>query len=232
MIVPPFGFLRKAAGGGASGVYIMTPNTANFNGNDYATLNGQGRILAGGYADTISNILPNDNYWGACTNTAVGVFSGSIYRALYKFDFSMLPAGGTITAVEFGIFENAYNFGTDYDLHVLTQAFVTASHAGTCEETNDSNAVSWNQYSGSSSWATAGGDFLATVYGSFAADENVWQTISSANLLAYAQAVYASPSADCGLLLKATTEAADSRNTFENELGTNGLLPYFKVVFA
>jgi hypothetical protein len=91
-----------------------------------------------------------DNNFGSLTNLHVRSHATDIYRFIIHFT---LPAGsGTISDVKLYTYEN-YSFiasGTA-NIHQLTQTGWTEA------------GVTWNKYDGSNAWATAGGDFNATV---------------------------------------------------------------------
>jgi hypothetical protein len=218
--------------GGPSGDYFLTTNTADFNSNVYATLAAANRILTGVATDSIYSGYGDDQYWGNCPGMPIGGAVSYPYRGLIKFDFSQLPAGGTISAVELGGRNTSWASTTTYNIYALTRAYATAAHTGTCAETNQSTAVSWNQYSGTSTWTTAGGDYSATLLGSFTINgDPAWRTVTAANLLTYVQTAYATPAGDYGIIIMSSNEGANSSNALSSDIGTDGARVYLKVTF-
>jgi roadblock/LC7 domain-containing protein len=151
-------------------------------------------------------------------------------------------AGKTISDVELGVYQSGFSNNGTVEVYRLTRAYVAASHAGACEEANDTAAVSWTEYSGTNTWTNAGGDFAAELLGSFVWDEIGWRTVTNEAdcgggtddcLVDYVQKVANGTYTDYGLILKTSSESVTStRNGIGSDIATDGTRPYLKVTFS
>lgn len=218
----------------------FTPNTTNFDSLTYATLNGNDQIVATGASDFISSGLSDHNYYGNCANAEIGRnVSAVIYRILLKFDLSDIPATATISAVQLKIYGAAWNVAGTVEAYKLTRGYTTAAHSGECLNDNDANAVSWNEYSGTSTWTTAGGDY-DTKLGELTFGEN-WLAFTNTAacgggsddcMIKYVQDVIDETTTDYGIILKASNESTTSQNAIVSDVGTNGTRFYLKVTWT
>ena len=105
-------------------------------------------------ADTYLNHNNDHDNYGTEAHLNVGDNSGDQKRSILKFDFSALPIGAVISAVELDLYyydaANADPVGRTYWAYRLTQRNWTETGA------------SYNHYTGSSSWVTEGGDYTTT----------------------------------------------------------------------
>ncbi len=114
-----------------------------------ATLTIQPDSGTGNSGDTLLNAADVDTNFGSATVDTIHAASGLDRRGIFKFDFSALSAGVTITSAILTIRQTAESGGSGKTVTVnrLTQTgFVEAQ-------------ATWNDYATSTAWASAGGDF-------------------------------------------------------------------------
>lgn len=234
----PFRFAAQPAGCDPCSPTFFTQNTTDFNSNTYATLLAANQIVDVGTEDRIDSGNPTANYWGGCDALRVGL----AYRGIVSFDLTQIPSTATVTAVEFWIRGVGWNTTDDTLVYRLTSGPIsTADDGGTCEVTNDADAVDWNDYAGSSTWTTAGGDYSATLLTTFdcASDiTDVWiQGGNSATcgggsddcLVEAVQGMIDGTYQNYGFILIGSPTLA---NTWAGEFRTDGLRLYMKVTWS
>lgn len=113
-----------------------------------------------------SNVTDNNNGAGDSLYSGSTSFNG-LRRALIAFDVSGIPAGSTITQVSLELMQTnglARNGAQDFSLHRMTSDWGEGTSTGGGNGgTATAGASTWNEnFFGSSSWSTAGGDFVVT----------------------------------------------------------------------
>ena len=110
--------------------------------------------------------------WGQNTNDGnggdIGVYQARD-RSLLRFDLSALPTGSTLSAASLtltvsGTFGGNPG-GESMNVHRLTQSWTEGG-------------VTWNRYDGTNTWASAGGDYDATVRATSTANPGVGGSIA------------------------------------------------------
>ena len=158
---------------------------------------------------------------GGHTHAPVGrANSDRVNRGLFDFDIvGSLPAGATVASAvfEFEVTQQGGIQGTggdDFDLHVITTAWVEGTGVGNIgEDTFD--GASWASTDGTATWTNLGGDFNATPLGSVNVvgpdgtngEAPIVFQITSPALADYVQDVVDGAVTNNGLLLKTATEA-------------------------
>src|SRR3990167_8194110 len=90
-----------------------------------------------------------DTNFGSDITVQVGQWGGEKLRII--FDWTLSSGSGDISEVNLNVYDNGGSGGTvTTDIHELTQVFTEAG-------------VTWNKYDGTNNWATAGGDYSATI---------------------------------------------------------------------
>ena len=121
--------------------------------------------------------------------------SKKVIRPLIKFDLSSILAGATVNAATLRLYVTRDKDGQTVNIHRVTHNWVEGTG-------NNGSGADWNTYDGSNGWASGGGDFDATIEGSFNPDtKNVYKEINLTDLVqAWVDGTYANE----GLLLNPT----------------------------
>lgn len=153
------------------------------------------------YSESVTNSNGEGKLFSGRTN------NGDIRRALLNFDIvANIPSGATITNVTLNLEQDNSGPGAtndNYDLHPLTIDWGegTSSGSGTGAPAVAPDAT-WNDAMfGTSTWTTAGGDFLPSVAQSTIDATNGIKTWSSANMITNVQAWLDNPSTNFGWIL-------------------------------
>jgi hypothetical protein len=100
-------------------------------------------------ADTyLSEQNPTTNY-SAVTLLMAGRNPGLRGRAIFRFDFSALPAGCVIEKAVLSLYVDSVSTGGDYGIYELTRTDWIETQA------------TWNIYKTGSNWTAAGGDYIS-----------------------------------------------------------------------
>ena len=140
-------------------------------------------------ADTyISEGSPDTNYDGDTMYTRVS--SGAdIERPLLSFDVSSIPSNATVLTATLSMRTFNDNSGIyTVDVKALTQSWTESG-------------ATWNTYDGGNNWASAGGDFGSTVYGSFTTPTGNNVTINVDLTPSLVQSWVDTPSSNKGIIL-------------------------------
>ncbi|GBE57917.1 disaggregatase related repeat protein [bacterium BMS3Abin01] len=118
---------------------------------------------ADGVDDTLQSYRPDLNS-GATTWLLAGDYPTSFWgniRCNLRFDLSAIPTGSTINSATLSLYQAGQGDTSTptMDVHYLTRDWTE----GTGYWTQSGDGATWNTYDGSSSWASPGGDFNATV---------------------------------------------------------------------
>jgi hypothetical protein len=165
---------------------------------------------------------PARNY-GASTTIKVDGQSTQAYRPILKFDLSSLPAGATITSATLQLAATAVQSNTGYNVavHQMTRDWLEGTGNGS------NGSPNWTQYSGASTWTTAGGDFNGTAESTTSVSTAGTYTWSVTNMV---NTWYASPTTNFGMLLKFPTENTGNQDkTFGSK--ENGTFTNWPVLF-
>ena len=194
------------------------------------------------FSQTLTVAADKDNtiysaYPGNSNGSGAFLFAGqngasnanSVQRALLHFNLSSIPAGSTITAatltitvgksgpVATGI--NLNKLTTDWGAGTSDAGGVEAS--GAAATTNDATWV--NNFFGSSTWTTAGGDFSGTASGhaliGSSITSNTVINISSPGILADIQSFVNNPATNFGWIISSDNEAQE--NSVKRIISTN-----------
>ncbi len=138
---------------------------------------------------------------------------GYISRGLIKFDTSSVPKNALVLEAHLGMKTAATGDSPQITVHKVNQAWTAGA--------------SWNKYSSTQSWATAGGDFDSTALDS--------ETINGSSTGWYSwyvgrqvQEWARDPSSNHGLLVKSSNEAAQAAVHFRSSTATADQ-PYLEV---
>ncbi len=170
--------------------------TAGYTGNDVARMEER---------------FPGVNY-GDATEGLVGTLgtADTLFHTVLSFDLSAIPSGATINSASLSLYETtdagSVSSAVQFDLHELTQSFVESQ-------------VTWDDYSTGNPWATAGGDYSATVLSSITVNPNTSSGVqtfaTSGDFTTVVQsALDGSESLELLLKLNDTDEAGSSRYLF------------------
>ena len=161
-------------------------------------------------ADTsLQDAFPNNNFGGGTTFTAGGRNKPGLSRALLQFDIAgKVPAGAVINSAALTLTIFAAN-GPDSTFNL--NRVLAACGEGTGDPGSGSPAAvgeaTWNDRLGPGTpWATAGGDFTATVSASQAVGSGGSVTFAAPGLAADIQAWLDHPGTNFGWMLRSQSE--------------------------
>jgi len=175
-------------------------------------------------ADTVTIPLPpvadtrlitdwgRDSNYGAGTD--IGVYQARD-RSLLRFDFASLPTGSTVGAANLVLtVSNPYNGNQNAEsmnVYRLTQAWTEGG-------------ATWNRHDGTTAWATAGGDYDATVRATSTANPGTGGTINW-DITALAQEWVSNSNPNHGLIV-INSGATNELHFASKESGTTAYRPY------
>ena len=180
-------------------VRYITENTADFNGITYVACGSTDGCSWTGVADTqLDQAHPTWNY-GSTTTLSNSTYDASNWAMpLIKFTgLSNIPSGATVTSVTFGWYIDSRSHAQTYDNNIrrLLRDWTVGTQNGAVATNDSPNSTTWNNYSGSSAWGTAGAqadtDRSSTVSGVISLSAApTWSTVTdtSGQLLADVQA--------------------------------------------
>jgi hypothetical protein len=183
----------------------------------------------------------NNNSNGAGQNIFIGVTAvGSIRRALMRFDLSSIPSGATITNATLTLSITKANGVQGIELHKALASWGEGTSDATGNEgpgiAPTTNDATWNfRFFGSpSNWASAGGDFAATISASASVPNVGTVNISGSGMVADLNNWLSSPSTNFGWIFKGTDETGSvkARRFGSRENGSVALQPTLSITYS
>lgn len=152
--------------------------------------------------------------------------SGTLRRALLRFDCSAIPAGSTVTSVELRMYMSQGQGGTRaYSLHRMSASWGEAGSfsfggAGAPAQAGDATWVhrSWP----GTPWATPGGDFVSTSSATRNVSGIAWYVWgSTAGMVADVQGWVNTPTANFGWMLRGDESVQQTSKRFDSRQSSN-----------
>lgn len=162
-------------------------------------------------------------------------------RALIEFDFSAIPAGAQITAVELTLHLSRESFqnpgATSVSLHTATSDWAAGASDAAGGEGSGAPAANgeatWSDnFFGSSMWNTPGGDFTASASASTAVDNVGFYTWSSDGLVSDVQAWIDGSADNHGWFLIGGSNSLDARRFDSSENANAAFRPVLSVSYV
>jgi hypothetical protein len=202
--------------------------TYRINATDFAALINWQNLVRANYAlTTCVTVQPNsttgkdtyiaysnkDNNYGNAAALMTDSEQANPIRALIQFDLSSIPNNATVISATLGLYLSK-NSGSQTDVveaHRLTRNWT--------EGTGGKNTgATWNRYNGVSAWTTAGGDYDASIAGSFVASGTGWKTITLTTL---AQAWVNGTYANQGVILLSPPKSGNNEKQYNSSDASN-----------
>ena len=204
--------------------------TYRMNATDYTQLiNWQNRVRANYAVTTCVTLQPNgaigkdtyiasqnkDSNFGNATTLRTDSENAANrpIRSLIQFDLSSIPNNATVISATLGLYLSS-NTGSQTDVveaHRLTRTW-TEGTGGT------NTGATWNRYNGISNWTTAGGDYDASIAGSFVASGTGSKTMT---VTALAQAWVNGTYANQGIILLSPPKSGNNEKQYNSSDSTN-----------
>lgn len=152
--------------------------------------------------------------------------SGTLRRALVRFDCSAIPPGSTITSVQLRMYMSQGQAGTRvHSLYRMSAAWGEASSfsfggAGAPAQAGDATWI--HRFSPGIPWATPGGDFVPTPSATQSIAGTAWYVWgSTAGMVADVQGWVNTPSANFGWMLRGDESALKTAKRFDSRQSAN-----------
>ncbi len=137
-------------------------------------------------------------------------------RSLVQFNLTGIPAGATITAATLRLYLSK-NTGSQADVveaHRLTRSWVEGN-------SGKNKGATWNRYDGLHAWLTPGGDYDATLAGSFVASGIGWKSMAITGLV---QDWFSGKYPNQGLILLSAPRIGDNEKQYYSSDNANAQL--------
>lgn len=180
----------------------------------------------------------NNNSNGSGSHLFGGVTNnGHLRRSLIQFDLSEIPANATVTAVNFEITSNKLKrSSTTVSLHRLTADWGEGGSNAPGNEGQGTGAANndatWNfNFFDSSSWGTAGGDFIATPSATASASRGETSSFSGQQMINDVQSWVDGTNPNFGWLIRGTEDQGNGNSVRMNSRDAGSNPPQLTITF-
>lgn len=152
--------------------------------------------------------------------------SGTLRRALIRFDCSAIPAGSTVTSVQLRMYMSQGQGGARaYSLHRMSASWGEAgsfSFGGAGAPAQAGDATWIHRFSPGTPWATPGGDFVPASSANQSVNSIAWYVWgSTAGMVADVQAWVNTPAQNFGWMLRGDESQERTAKRFDSRQSSN-----------
>ncbi|MDQ4124525.1 MAG: DNRLRE domain-containing protein [Actinomycetota bacterium] len=197
--------------------YKIVANTSASNGQT-VTLPATGQATKLLQPDPRAGSATSYSFWTTVTNCAtygadddlwVGTYTDARWRSALSFDLSDIPANATVSSATLSLWQQySADAAMTVDVHRATRAWKEGTGQATC--THD--GATWYEADGGVAWTNQGGDFDPTPAASIAKAGGGSAGWDNFSITALAQSWVSGQAPNLGVILKARSDAAGTRN--------------------